>query len=81
MFVFREENKHLPAGFLDSWESLTGKPKSARGLQCEPAELFLFGPHSLNQPLTILDPRIVEISTNADDRNKRRILRVVRELV
>ncbi len=53
----------------------------ADGLRCEPAELFLFGPHSLNQPISILDPRIIEIWENADYEAKRRILRVVSELV
>lgn len=52
----------------------------AKGLKCEPAELFLFNPHKVGKSLALLDERLLDLWRNADENGRRKIVRVVCEL-
>lgn len=51
-----------------------------KGLNCDPLELFLFRP-STPGPLALPDKRLMDLWKNADDRLKRKILRILDELL
>lgn len=51
-----------------------------KGLRCEPLELFLFRP-AKDGPLTLPDKRLMDMWKNSDDDMKRKILRIMAELL
>jgi transcriptional regulator with XRE-family HTH domain len=53
----------------------------AAGLSCEPAELFLFDPKTLGQPLTLLDARIADLWKSADEPTRQKAIRILSELM
>jgi transcriptional regulator with XRE-family HTH domain len=53
----------------------------AAGLGCEPAELFLFDARCLDESLSLLDARIVDLWKGADDQTKRKAVRILSELL
>ncbi len=52
----------------------------ARGLRCDPAELFLFSPQKVGKSLALLDERLLDLWKKADENGRRKIVRVVGEL-
>ncbi len=53
----------------------------AKGLNCEPAELFLFSPQEVDQSMSLLDARIVDLWKAADDPTKQKAIRILSELL
>ncbi len=53
----------------------------SKGLECEPAELFLFKPQHVGQSMSQLDSRLVDIWQAADDLNKQKVIRILSELL
>lgn len=53
----------------------------AKGLGCEPAELFLFSPQEVEDSMSILDARLLDLWRGADDVTKQKMIRVLSELV
>ncbi len=53
----------------------------AAGLSCEPAELFLFDPKSVDASLTLLDARITDLWKAADEPTKQKAIRILSELL
>ncbi len=53
----------------------------AKGLSCEPAELFLFSPQEVGDSMSILDARLVDLWRGADDPTKQKAIRILAELV
>jgi len=51
-----------------------------KGLRCEPLELFLFRPGK-EGPLILPDKRLLDLWKNAGDEAKRKILRIMAELL
>ena len=55
--------------------------KLAKGLKCEPAELFLFRPKAVGKALSQLDARLVDLWKAADDETKAKAVRILSELL
>ena len=53
----------------------------ARGLSCEPAELFLFPMSGVGKAVRLLDARLHDFWKGADEQTKRRILRILAEVI
>ena len=54
----------------------------AKGLRCEPAELFLFSPtRHVGRAMSLLDARLVDLWQAADDPTKQKAIRILSELV
>ncbi len=53
----------------------------AKGLGCEPAELFLFSPQEVADSMSLLDARIVDLWKAADDEGKKKAIRILSELL
>ena len=53
----------------------------AKGLKCEPAELFLFRPQLVGRRLSQMDARLVDAWKAADDDTRARIIRILSELL
>ena len=53
----------------------------AKGLGCEPAELFLFSPRHVGRAMSLLDSRLVDLWQAADDPTKQKAIRILSELV
>ncbi len=53
----------------------------AKGLSCEPAELFLFSPRQVGRAMSLLDARLVDMWQAADDPTKQKAIRILSELV
>jgi len=53
----------------------------AKGLRCEPAELFLFSPQQVGRAMSILDARLLDLWKAADDENKHKAIRILSELL
>lgn len=53
----------------------------AAGLKCEPAELLLFDPKAVGKSLSLLDARIADFWKAADERTKRKAIRILSELL
>ena len=53
----------------------------AKGLGCEPAELFLFKPRQVGRSMSMVDARLVDHWKAADDETKKRALRILSELL
>ncbi len=52
----------------------------AKGLNCEPAELFLFPLSGMGKVATFLDARLHDFWKGADDKMKRKALRILAEV-
>ncbi len=52
----------------------------AKGLTCEPAELFLFNTAGLGKSTTLLDARLQDFWKAADEKTKRKTLRILAEI-
>lgn len=53
----------------------------AKGLKCEPAELFLFDPDSVGKSLSIVDARLVDLWKAADKATRQKAIRILSELL
>ena len=53
----------------------------SEGLECEPAELFLFDPKAVGKSLSVLDARLLDIWKTADQQTKDKIIRILSELL
>ena len=53
----------------------------AKGLGCEPAELFLFSPQEVGRAMSLLDARLVDLWQAADDEGKKKAIRILSELL
>lgn len=53
----------------------------AKGLGCEPAELFLFSPQQVGRAMSLLDARLVDLWQAADDDGKKKAIRILSELL
>ena len=53
----------------------------AKGLKCEPAELFLFCPQQVGKSLSLLDARLVDLWKGADDKQKEKAIRILSEIL
>ena len=53
----------------------------AKGLNCDPAELFLFDPKKVGKTLSALDSRILDLWKGADEKTKRKAVRILSELL
>ena len=53
----------------------------AKGLGCEPAELFLFSPRHVGRAMSLLDARLVDLWQAADDEGKKKAIRILSELL
>lgn len=53
----------------------------AKGLNCEPAEFFLFRPQKTGKALSVLDARLVDLWKAADQETKSKIIRVLSEFL
>jgi transcriptional regulator with XRE-family HTH domain len=53
----------------------------AKGLGCEPAELFLFSPRQVGLAMSLLDARLVDLWQAADEPPKQKAIRILSELV
>ncbi len=53
----------------------------AKGLRCEPAELFLFRPQQVGKTLSLLDARLVDLWKGADDKQKEKAIRILSEIL
>lgn len=50
-------------------------------LKCEPAELFLFKPKTVGKAMSLLDARLLDLWNAADERTKRKAIRILSELL
>ena len=55
--------------------------KLAKGLDCEPAELFLFRPQAMGRALSQLDSRLVDLWKAADEEARAKAVRILSELL
>ncbi len=53
----------------------------AKGLGCEPAELFLFSPQEVADSMSLLDARILDLWKAADDEGEKKAIRILSELL
>ncbi len=53
----------------------------AKGLSCEPAELFLFRPQQVGRAMSVLDARLLDLWKAADDEAKKKAIRILSELL
>ncbi len=53
----------------------------AKALKCEPVELFLFDPKTAGKSLSVLDAHIADLWKAADEKNKRKAIRILSELL
>ena len=53
----------------------------AKALKCEPAALFLFDPSKVKESLSLLDSRMLDFWKGADERTKRKAVRILSELL
>lgn len=53
----------------------------AKGLGCEPAELFLFSPQKVGRALSVIDARLLDLWKAADDDGKQKAIRILSELL
>ncbi len=53
----------------------------AKGLSCEPAELFLFRPQQIGRAMSVIDARLLDLWRAADDEAKKKALRILAELL
>ncbi len=53
----------------------------AKGLGCEPAELFLFRPQLVGRRMSQMDSRLIDVWKAADDDTKKKIIRILSELL
>ena len=53
----------------------------AKGLRCEPAELFLFRPERVGRVMSVIDARILDLGKAADDEGKKKAIRILSELL
>ena len=53
----------------------------AKGLGCEPAELFLFRPQQVGRTMSVIDARLLDIWKAADDEAKKKAIRILSELL
>lgn len=53
----------------------------AKGLGCEPAELFLFNPQKVGRSLSVIDARLLDLWKPADDQGKQKAIRILSELL
>ncbi len=51
----------------------------AKGLSCEPAELFLFSPRQVGRAMSVIDARPLDLWKAADDEAKKKALRILSE--
>lgn len=54
--------------------------KLARGMSCEPAELFLFRPKALGKRLGLLDERLADLWNGATKEQREKAVRILNEL-
>lgn len=55
--------------------------KLAKGLKCEPAELFLFNPQKVGRALSVIDARLLDAWKAADDNGRQKAIRILSELL
>ncbi len=53
----------------------------AKGLSCEPAELFLFRPQQVGRAMSVIDARLLDLWKAADDEGKKKAIRILSELL
>ncbi|MCH9035558.1 MAG: helix-turn-helix transcriptional regulator [Planctomycetes bacterium] len=53
----------------------------AKGLRCEPAELFLFRPQQVGRTMSMLDARLVDMWRAADEPTRQKAIRILSELI
>ena len=53
----------------------------AKGLGCEPAELFLFSPQQIGRAMSVVDARLLDLWKAADDEGKKKAIRILSELL
>ncbi len=53
----------------------------AKGLKCEPAELFLFSPQQVGRAMSVVDARLLDLWKAADDEGKKKAIRILSELL
>ena len=53
----------------------------AKALKCEPVELFLFDPKAADKSLSVLDAHVADLWKAAGDKNKRKAIRILSELL
>ena len=53
----------------------------AKGLRCEPAELFIFRPERVGWAMSVIDTRLLDLWKAADDEAKNKALRILSELL
>ena len=53
----------------------------ARGLKCEPAELFLFRPAKVGRSLSVIDARLLDLWKSADEDTRVKAIRILSELL
>lgn len=53
----------------------------AKGLSCEPAELFLFRPQQVGRAMSIIDARLLDLWKAADQEKKQKAIRILSELL
>ena len=53
----------------------------ARGLRCEPAELFLFRPQQVGRSMSLLDARLIDLWRGADEKQKEQAVRILSEIL
>ncbi len=55
--------------------------RMAKGLRCEPAELFLFRPQQVGRAMSVVDARLLDIWKAADEEKKQKAIRILSELL
>ncbi len=53
----------------------------AKGLRCEPAELFLFRPQQIGRAMSVVDARLLDLWKATDDEGKKKVIRILSELL
>ncbi len=53
----------------------------AKGLRCEPAELFLFRPQQVGRAMSVIDARLLDLWKAADQEKKQKAIRILSELL
>ena len=53
----------------------------AKGLSCEPAELFLFRPQQVGRAMSLVDARLLDLWKAADSQTKQKAIRILSELL
>ena len=53
----------------------------AKGLRCEPAELFLFRPQQVRRAMSMLDAHLVDMWRAADEPTRQKAIRILSELL